>query len=151
MIHALRYAYEGRAYDVALSSKIGDICLAGFICIGAYIIKQPQFDPPTWMEGLWFQFGMALFSILCGILCLILIKPEYEGDMYHAIWVIPFFIYFLCITSPVLYLYGNMWQKVLGISFVFVWLLLVIYDIQTGRMEQRKYIARHQYEWQFEK
>ena len=62
-----RWAFEGRGYDVAYSSRFGDIALAIFVIIAANIIQQPNFYPANWMEGKNFHLIVGGISIITSI------------------------------------------------------------------------------------
>ena len=144
-----RKIFEGRGYDVALSSKFGDVGLATFIIIASYIIQQPDFQPTEWMESRSFNWSMASISISAGMVFLVLVKPKHLVDGWHAIITVPMFLYFIGTTVPVYLYHGTWWQQVIGLFLLLFWLALVIYDAKTGRLDQRKWIKENRPQWRF--
>lgn len=144
-----RWISEGRAYDVAYSSKFGDIALAAFVIIAARIIQQPYFHPASWMESKTFHFIVAGISIKAAVVYLLTSKPRYAMDRWHALFVVPVFFYLIATTLPVYYQYASLTQFINGIFCILIWLVLVIYDGKKDRLDQRKWIRKHHPEWKF--
>ena len=147
----LRKIYEGKAYDVALSSMFGDnIFLLAFIIGAGLILKQPNYQPSSWMESPIFHWVVAGCGILASLIYGTITKQIYAGDRYHAFVLFPFYFYLVITCAPVYYDQpGSNWLFVLGIGLLLGWFILVIIDIKFDRMNQRKWIDKNRLDWHF--
>lgn len=145
-----RWKFEGRGYDVAYSSKFGDIFLAAFVIIAACTIRQPDFQPSNWMESKIFHLSIAGFSIVASVIYFLFTRPKRVMDIWHALFVVPIFLYLIITTIPVyLQCVDDDGSNLFGFIPLFVWLTLVIYDIKKDRMDQRTWIAKNRPNWRF--
>ncbi|MES2023514.1 MAG: hypothetical protein V4439_02420 [Patescibacteria group bacterium] len=146
-----RWYFEGAGYDVAYSSRFGDMGLAIFILIATNIIKQWYFSPANWMESKAFHFGVALFGFIMSMIYTAATKPQEVMDLWHAIFIVQIFLYLIITILPVYWHYGNNLQKIIGLFLLLIWAGLVIYDGANERLDQRKWIEKNHPEWKFKK
>lgn len=144
----LRKYFEGLAYNIAYSSKYGDIALIGCIFIAGLILHRYTVLP-DWVTSLTFHFILGALAIGIGIgvginAIIHTTWPESQWvDLGHNFLVVPFYLYVLGTTLPVTYLQGTATEKTLTVGFLLTWALLVYIDIRTGRLDQRSWLKLH--------
>ena len=141
-----RWMFEGRAYDVALSSKYGDMALGAFVVYAASMIKQQDFQTKEFMQDPGFHWIVVIVSIVITLIYIIITKPAREMDIWHGIITVPLFLYLIGTIAPVYY-YASSSELALGVLLIAIWIILVIYDVLSGRMDQRKWIHKNRRKW----
>lgn len=151
-IPLLRWIHEGKAYDIAWSSKFGDnIFLAGLIIFAGWMLQQPDYQPSAWMESGIFHSVAAVIAIVTSIIYGAVTKPKRAADRYHAFVLFPIYLYLVTPCLPVYYDQpGSTWWFRLGLMLLFGWFVLVLFDIAKNRMNQREWISIHR-QWKFKK
>ena len=143
-----RWHYEGRAYDIAYSSKFGCLSLAIFVIIGAGIIQQENFHPANWIESRAFHLITIFVSIVVAFIFIFITRPKEKMDRWFALVDLPLLFYFVITVIPI-YWYGNVTQKIVGFLLLLLWLIWVIIDIKNDRLDQRKWLRKNRPNWKF--
>jgi len=150
-IPLLRWIREGKAYDIAWSSKFGDnIFLALFIISAGVMLQQPDYQPSSWMESKIFHSVVGAVSVITSIIYGIVTKPKHPADRYHAFVLFPIYLYLVTTCLPVYY--DQPWNSswfLFGLILLFGWFVLVLFDIAQKRMNQREWISIHHSDWKF--
>lgn len=137
-----RWMFEGRAYNVAFSSNYGDIALTIIVVIGVVILQQGV-SLPSFVRTPNFHVAVGAIAFMIGC-ALVAKKVIYEEgqimDIYHDIVIVPLFLYLLGILAPVIYFGGTAAEKTFALVLLALWATLVIVDIQTERMDQRRWL-----------
>ncbi|NCF75363.1 MAG: hypothetical protein GWO87_02670 [Xanthomonadaceae bacterium] len=145
VIHILREQQEGLGYQVAYSAKIGDAFLLCDLFIATAIIKRNNFLLPNWLMISWVHYVIILASFLTGVIIdrlTLKIRSGKLADIYHDVIIAPMLLYFAITLTPVVFIGGTKIEKNFAICFVFLWFVLVVYDILTDRMNQRRFLNR---------
>jgi len=144
-----RWLFEGFRYNVALSSKYGDVALIVCVLIAASILKRQPVEP--WLASSTFH-GVAIgLSIGIGLIAEVLVRANPSlrmgceiMDVYHNLFIVPLFVYLiLAIAIPAIYLYGTGLQKIVSLSLLVAWATLFVYDLHTGRLNQREWLTKN--------
>ncbi|MEI6022487.1 MAG: hypothetical protein WCQ32_01435 [bacterium] len=140
-----RKVFEGHAYDVSLSSRYGDIGLTAFCIYAGYILQQHEAREfiGSWMENPVYHYCSLGAAVICAAVYFIDQKPKYEMDGWHAIVVVPLFVYFIGTLAPVYYYFGSPVQIAIGVLFLVSWIIFLIIDIREERLNQRMWLAIH--------
>jgi len=140
IVWILRDAQEGVAYNVARSSQFGDVALFTVIFMAVAMLQDGRSVPPA--LNLWvIQFCLLLIAAAVGYIWIKIDPTHRWGDRYHHMVVAPMLVY-LGINAGVIILYaGALWEILLAVALLWVWLGLVSWDVHTGRLDQRKYLA----------
>ena len=143
-----RKLFEGTAYNVALSSKWGDIGLICSIVVAARILKR-QTVQVRWFEGLVFPITVLVVGLAIGVCLHIRTMVGHSWmfgpvmDAYHNLIVVPLFFFLLALTLPIIWLHGAAIEKALTLISLALWVVLVLYDLKTGRLDQRRWLEMH--------
>ena len=142
-----RWVFEGKGYDVAYSSKIGDFGLVLIIMMAAKVLKNPAIHPALWIESPIFHWVIGIGAILAGIIFYLVTRPKYGMDIWHSLVILPLFVYFIISVLPIYILYASHTRQVIALTLLLVWAGLVVYDIKSGRLDQRTWIHRTRDWW----
>ncbi len=143
-----RWLFEGRPYNVARSADVGGMFLTLFVCVAARIIQRNNFNATQWMESGIFNWVVVSLSIFV-VRYFLRQKLKYTMDFFYAIIIAPLFFYFIITSIPIYWFYGNAVDCLGGIFQLIGWLLCVIYDTRTHRMDQRRWIAEYKPKYKF--
>lgn len=140
-----RWLFEGRAYNVAFSSKYGDVALIGCIWIAGSIFHRTRLLP-AWTTSPTFHIAIATLAVAIGII--VGSYAIYEStwakseiiDMAHNFLIVPLYLYLLGTTLPVVYFQGTWLQKSATVALLLIWFGLVVFDTKTGRMKQQDWL-----------
>jgi hypothetical protein len=141
VMHLGRDCFEGLGYQVAYSAKFGDVALFGAVFIAITILQRGTVILPEWMESpnlqlsLYFAFiglGVAVFSLTYDT------RSAELMDLYHDMIIAPLVLFFAVTLLPVIYYGGTAVEKFWTVCFISIWVILVIVDIKTDRMNQRR-------------
>lgn len=145
-----RAYFEKLPYNNAFSSEYGDIALVLIICIGATIIQRKDFVPMVRMESGLFNAIFAGIGILTGVIWQGVVsvtnaenRKTTEMDFYHNTFVAALLVYLLGMTLPVIICYGTFMELITAAGLSAIWVLLVIYDHETGRADQSRWLEKH--------
>jgi len=145
-IHVLRDWREGLGYQVAYSAKIGDAGLIVVVLIAATILKRGNLTLPGWLMNETTQFWILFTGMVIGLAVSAATMKSRSGqlaDRYHDMVIAPFILFFAITLVPVIYLGGTMTEKISTACLILLWVVLVIYDIKTERMNQRRWLEMH--------
>lgn len=132
----IRKRTEGRAYNPALSSRIGIQLLILIVLVAAWSFKSGGVESNIFSGSVW-QYVVGVLAILYGGWRMTI--PENPADKYHQLVVIPIMIWLVGTTLPYLiHLYNLLAAVALVLSAVFAG--LVRYDFKTGRSKPRRYM-----------
>lgn len=140
----MRKLLEGEAYNVANSSRFGDMALCVFIACGGVLLMSGT-QMPEW--ALSFDFHLACASIAAGVGVgvVLFVVPFWRAqiaDTYHNLVVISVYLYLIFSMAPVYYHTG--WSAVgSGLAILSVWLATLLSDIADNRLEQRAWLKKH--------
>ena len=139
-----RLYFEGYGYNVAWSSKYGDWALIMCIVIAAFILQRPG-HLPSWLISGTYHIVCGALAVAAGILLVTVANPltrEQVMDNYHNFFVVALLFYLLATTLPVVYWGGMTGEKVIVLCLLLLWAGLVVVDFQTGRSDQRSWLAK---------
>ena len=140
VLFVLRDRCEGLFYNTSYSAMIGDGALLVVVLMAAGILQRGGILLPEWIKReQFFHVAAAAIGICLGVIWLTLDKPKQWGDRYHHAVIAPLLCYLGITLVPVIYLNGTLaeWNSMIGL--VLVWIVLVIYDARTHRLDQRRY------------
>lgn len=135
----LRWFFQGLRYNVSLASSWGDVALGAFAFIAVYQIRQGARNGLL-DSGKW-HLAVAAFWILAGLIMFITGEKE-VGDVYHNVLVLPLLGYLVVSMAPVL-LEMSWKMRLIEVALLLVWVVLIAYDIKTGRLDQKGWIRIH--------
>ncbi|MEK7612772.1 MAG: hypothetical protein AAB449_01335 [Patescibacteria group bacterium] len=135
-----RAVFEGMSYNVALSSKFGDVGLIMIVLIGATILQRDGLYLPHWASGAGSHGALAFCAAAIGITIFIVVWSEQVMDNYHHMIIVPLFLYLLASVAPVIYLNGTRLEQWGSMVLLAIWLALLGLDAYTGRLEQRAWL-----------
>ncbi len=137
-----RYVFDGYFYNVAWSSKLGDVFLIGCIAIGKSILQEQGVKTEAFTTT-GYHLALAVVSVTIGILVQMNLKQKRVMDRYHALFVVPVFLYFgLSVVVPLNFMQGTAFQKWLTVALALAWLALVAFDGITGRLDQEAWLRK---------
>ena len=143
MMYVGRDRLEGIPYQVSYSAKLGDAGLMAAVLIAATILQRGRIIIPVWLqdEGT----HLVILIISAGIGGLISLAPlgKRSGqlmDVYHDIVIGPIILYFAITLLPIIYLNGTPLEQVTTMAAIVFWAILVLYDVMTGRLDQRSWL-----------
>jgi hypothetical protein len=130
---------EGLPYNNSFASEYGDIALILVVQIGAEVLKRGSANDCLRTTELYY----GMFAVCVGILWQLVAPSRNLGDTFHNVVGVPTIIYFLSITVLHALWPATLTEKVAMITFGVAWLLLVIYDAKSGRLDQQKWLKDH--------
>jgi len=92
---------------------------------------------------------VIVISIVSALIYFLITKPKQVMDAFHAVVILPAFVYFIAITIPIYLHTGDIILILFGLMFLVIWLLLVIWDAKRQRLDQRTWIREHRPQWKF--
>lgn len=136
---------EGLPYNISVASQQGDWALIGIILIGVEIVRRQQNLLAPWLESWNIQIIWLTVSIIFGIIYqwVVIAKSREWGtvaDAFHNLFIAPLLVFMLGATLPVIFIYGEYYEKVAAIMFGWVWFLTLIFDASQGRLQQAKWL-----------
>lgn len=139
--------FEGLYYNVSLSSQIGDRALIMYILIASNVLKKRQIRSSR-NQRKDFHIISAIFSAGVGFTLVAqgMLQSGKIGefmDTYHGLVVIPFLLYFILTTTPIIFVYGTRAQKIAAFFLLLAWLAAFAIDLFTGRLNQREWLQQH--------
>lgn len=136
--------FEGLAYNVAFSSKYGDLFLIGVPVLVIWILKSGG-EVPIFANNIYYQSICFVLSVFLGIAWQFMYtadlknkkRPPMVMDSYHNLIVAPLLTYLiLFITIPVMVVSGGIFRWMAVILLIFIWAMLVFIDFKTDRLDQ---------------
>ncbi len=145
VIFVIRDRCEGLFYNTSYSAMIGDGALIVAALMAAEILKRGGVSMPEWLQNQRYHAGAGLAGLMLGVIWLTLDRPEQWGDRYHHAIIAPVLLYLVITLLPVIFRNGSKNEKLATVFLVAVWVVLVVYDKKTKRLDQRnyQYIGRH--------
>jgi hypothetical protein len=139
VLFILRDKYEGLYYNTSYSAVLGDGALVAVVLMAAGILQRGWVLLPTWAQGGYFHSLALVAGVILGIFWVMIDDPKQWGDKYHHLVIAPLLCYLGITLLPLIYMNGKWWEKVTTICLIFLWAGLVVYDIETNRLVQRRY------------
>jgi hypothetical protein len=140
-----RDKFEGLAYNISYASQIGDASLITCILISATVLQRMQ-AVPEMVHSSYFQTSIITLSIAWPIawiyLALFRSRQDTVMDKYHHLVIVPLLAYPFLALLPVTCYYGSSFELISFWLLFSSWVILVIYDGRTGRLQQTKYVCR---------
>lgn len=141
----LRDIFEGMPYNVAYSSAIGDVALIFGILIAVTILKRgPSFPFMMTADA---QSLLAMVFPVCVIFSIVTAingtRSHQVADFWHDFIIAPTLIFLVTALAPIIWTNGTRIEGLVALGCLLLWVALVIFDIQTGRMDQRKWLTNH--------
>lgn len=140
----MRWMFEGAAYNVAYSSKYGDVLLIGIIALAQVLMQQKSFELPALAATWWYQPFCMGAAVVVGLVLVFVATPLWRThltDNYHNFFVVGLYVYLLLSVAPVL------WKEPVVFLAAFAmlcsWGLMVYTDAVTGRLDQRPWLKEH--------
>lgn len=129
--------FEGRMYNIALSSYIGDTFLIAIVLIAKGILERDK----TSLLNLNWLISIGL-SLLVGILVNWTVPAKQMMDIYHNLVVIPLLFWLVVFVSsqPIVF-HGSTMEKIGAAMCLVMWLVLAAYDWSSGRIDQRAWLG----------
>jgi hypothetical protein len=142
VLHIGRWVFEGRAYNTSFTSEYGDVALITVVLIGMTVMKnQPM------VSGVWgvldFQVTLAGMCLIAGLASNYYLNAKEVMDIYHNMFVLPLLAYLILSTVPIVFKYGTTRDKKAVVAFIVIWAAFGLYDIATGRLDQRTWLHNH--------
>ena len=142
-ILVIRRITEGRVYDKARSSTLGDTFLSIYCGLIALTI---QYELPPGLHMMpWWHFGVSVLAVCSGIalhVTGILRGGAWKRfnllptQWYHNMIVVPLFGYMVVSTLPVIFQTTHLIVSIVAGSFVFAWTALLAWDIFNGNISR---------------
>lgn len=133
-----RRILEGRFYNVAFSSWVGDAFLIGIILITKGVLTR---DSASSYSLCW-HAAAIVSSLLVGILVNWIVPAKQWMDIYHNLVVIPLLFYLVVfVSSYTILFHGSPMQKVVAAACFIMWFALAVYDWTSGRIDQRVWLG----------
>jgi hypothetical protein len=63
-------------------------------------------------------------------------------DTYHNLFIVPLLIFLLATMLPVTFYYGTWFEVSSTVFFGVLWLVLMLFDWRTGRLDQPEWMCR---------
>lgn len=140
VIFVLRDRYEGLFYNTSYSAMLGDGALIGVVLMAAEILKRGVVSLPEFPQSVYFHICFALVGGVLGCFWWLRIShPQQWGDVYHHLVIVPLVVYLGLTLLPVIYYNGTRMEVIATICLIALWAGLVVYDLRSGRLDQRKY------------
>jgi hypothetical protein len=141
----MRGKLEGWEYNNSRASEWGDRGFALAIAIGTTVLRETHAIPPIIMQKVAFWGGAA---IAVGIIWQVVVVRKYKRfgtitDFYHNIIVVPLIIFLLVTTVPITFMFGSIFWKVITAAMGPLWLGLLLFDRQDGRLQQVEFVLEH--------
>ena len=143
-----RYYFEGKAYNVAWSSKFGDQALVGIILIAFLTLREmPKLDGFFTKPS--FQTACLVASIGIGLIVQWLDWSKRDTmvmDIYHNIFIVPLFLFLLALSFSIIFTNGSKAKIGIVLGLLVFWAVLVVLDITAkpvNRMDQQAYLKYH--------
>lgn len=143
VMHFGRDLFEGLGYQIAYSAKFGDVALFGCVFIAATILQRGGPVLPGWMMDNNHQIAVLIVCLAAGVAVTFTTLSSRAGrimDIYHDIVIAPLVLFFAIMLLPVIYLGGTLIEKFWTVLLIMFWVLLVVIDIKTNRMNQRRWM-----------
>lgn len=138
--------FEGLGYNIARSSVHGNVGLVVCMLIAADILQRQPIGP-WWLESgafHWLAAGIALYTGFA-VEIIVLANSKWKlgqwMDVYHNTFIVPVFTYLMLTLLPVTYYNGTQLEIIVSFWLVVFWSILGIHDAQTGRLNQRDWLA----------
>ena len=141
----MRLYFEGVAYNVAWSSKYGDIVLIAIVEIAQALLQYNLVQMPGWATGWVFHLVCACVAVAVGTFLVLGPTPLWRSqitDNYHNFFVVGLYVYLLLSIAPVLWYAQGYSAIAAALALLAVWALLAFDDVRTGRMDQRAYLMK---------
>ncbi|MBI3888508.1 hypothetical protein HY311_01810 [Candidatus Nomurabacteria bacterium] len=138
VLFVLRDRCEGLYYNTSYSAVIGDGALIVIVLMAAGILQRVH-AVPAWVQDERFHFVVATLSICFGVSWWRQDRPRQWADKYHHLFIAPLLAYCLVTLLPVVWGKGTKVEITATGCLFLVWLVFVIYDAATYRLDQRNY------------
>ena len=135
--------FEGMPYQVLYSAQIGDAGLLVVILIAATILQREETFIPSWLVSMPLHIALAIAAISLGALVSIVKLKSRDGqivDVYQDIIIAPLFMYLAVAALPIIYVNGSFLEYWATVVLLAIWILLVLFDLMTHRMNQRAWL-----------
>lgn len=145
IIYLIRLTWEGWVPDKSRASMPGDMFLAVYCGIIAWICQQKITQ--GWLTNIYWHRGIAALCVLAGLMAMYsgmtqsaasrrwTLRP---ANIYHNLIVIPLFAYIIVSMAPILWAPGHTFPKIGALACLLVWVGLLIWDIQHDNLVQIK-------------
>lgn len=148
-LFVIRDYFEKLPYNISVASQQGDFALICAILIATEIIKGHQglefYARSVFYQGVWLGF-----SIIAGFAYQVLTiynRSKKKGvtwaDSYHNLVIVSLLVFLMGISLPIVILYGTFPEVIFFSLFVVIWIGLVLFDAETGRLNQPEWLAKH--------
>jgi hypothetical protein len=64
-------------------------------------------------------------------------------DVYHDVVVVPIFLSLAVFLLPVIFMNGKVINIIFSFCLILLWLLLLMFDLDSGRINQREWLREH--------
>ena len=146
VVYLSRDWLEGLSYQVAYSAHFGDAALLIAVLIVAAIIQRGPIIIPKTLRNSNTHWRVFIASVFAGAaLCWVTwgFRSTQFADMYHDILIGPLILFFAITLLPVIYFNGSRFEKIATLFFISLWAVLIVYDVQSDRMDQRSWLQNH--------
>ena len=138
MLFVLRDYCEGVYYNTSYSAVLGDGALVCIVLMAAGILQRgaPLYE---WLGNGYCHFLAISAGMSFGVGWYILDQPKQWGDRYHHLVVASLLTYLGITLVPVIFKNGTDSEWIAVIGLVLIWVVSVVYDSTTKRLDQRNY------------
>lgn len=135
--------FEGMPYQVSYSAQIGDAGLLIVILIAATILQREGTFIPAWLVSTPLHVILTIAVFAVGALASIATLKSRSGqlvDVYHDVVIASILMYFAVTCLPVISANGTYVEYWMTVILISVWVMLVLFDLMTHRMNQREWL-----------
>ncbi|MEI6281037.1 MAG: hypothetical protein WCP17_03515 [bacterium] len=137
---------EGKPYNVAYSSAIGDVGLVMGVLIAATTLQRGGVFIPQFLEDGALHVFVFLWTVIVGMIVCRKTIDSRDGqamDVFHDVVIAPTFAFLSFFLVPIVYYNGSTSEKMGLAFFVMLWATLVAFDVRHKRMNQREWLKNH--------
>jgi hypothetical protein len=141
-----RGVFEGFEYQVSRSAMPGYLFLISIAMFAANFLKKPAFVPTIFDHHLWLQWTVLFLAFIFGVCFSVKTLDARDGqfmDVYHDLVVVPIFLSLAIFLLPVIFMNGKVIDIIFSLCLILLWLLLLMFDLDSGRLNQREWLREH--------
>ena len=141
-----RGIFEGFEYQVSRSAMPGDLFLVTVVLFAMDLLKRASFVLAIFDHHLWLQWTVLFIAFIFGVCFSVKTLDARDGqlmDVYHDIVIVPLFLSLAIFLLPVIFMNGKVIDIIFSLCLILLWLLLLMFDLDSGRLNQREWLREH--------